>query len=122
MTEPLRDTAHSILSVARNAVELAKAELQVAALEAKGSASKLAMAIGLTYLAAVFAQIALLLLALTPILLTLRPWPVVVTSLAIPTLGATVAAFAARRAYVKRNDHGSNPPSPPAVPRAEASE
>lgn len=99
MNEPIRDTAHSLLSVARNAVDLAKAELHVATLEGKAALTKFAFAFGLGYLAAIFAQIALLMLALTPVLISVRPWPFVVGSLAIPTLGAFAAGLAARHAF-----------------------
>lgn len=99
MNEPIRDTAHSLLSVARNAIDLAKAELQVSALEAKGAVTKFTSAAALTYLAVVFAKIALLLLALTPLLLGSQPWQLVLASLSIPTAGALAAGLAARRAF-----------------------
>lgn len=109
MNEPIRDTAHSLLSVARNAIDLAKAELQVAALEAKGAVSKFVTALALGYLAVLLGQIALLILALTPILLGVQPWPLVVASLAIPTLGALGAGLAARHAFRR---HGSAKAAP----------
>lgn len=105
MNEPIRDTAHSLLSVARNAVDLAKAELHVATLEGKAALTKFAFAFGLGYLAVMLAQIALLILALTPVLINVLPWPFVIGSLAIPTVGTLVAGLAARHAF-KRHKGG----------------
>lgn len=102
MNEPIRDTAHSLLNVARSAVDLAKAELQLATLEAKGALSKFTTAMALGYLAVLFGQVALLLLALTPILLAILPWPRVVASLAIPTLGTIISGVSARHAFQKQ--------------------
>lgn len=101
MNEPIRDTAHSLLNVARSAVDLAKAELQLATLEAKGAASKFTTAAALGYLTATLGQIGLLVLTLTPMLLAVLPWPRVIASLAIPTLGAVIAGLCARRAFRK---------------------
>jgi uncharacterized membrane protein YqjE len=107
MNEPIRDTAHSLLTVARSALDLAKAELQLAALEAKGAAGKFATALALACVAVVFGQIALLMLALTPVLLASHPWPLVLASLAIPTLGALGTGLAARQAF-RRHRSTSN--------------
>lgn len=90
------DAAHSLSIVAESAVALAKAELKLAVSEGKAWFSRIGMGVLFAYLGLLFAQASILLIALTPILIGFRPWPLVALSVALGVVPAIIFFLVAR--------------------------
>ena len=89
--------AQALASVVENAGELVRAELRLAATEARAWLIRLGVGLALLWLALLFFQVFALALALSPVLLKDQPWTSVGAMLLLallPALGAS--AFAAR--------------------------
>jgi hypothetical protein len=102
--------AQALAAVVENAGELVRAELRLAATEARAWLVRLGLGLALLWLALLFFQVFALALALSPILLKDQPWTSVGAMLLLallPALGAS--AFAARELRrLKELPHGSH--------------
>jgi len=112
------DAAHSLSVVAESAVALAKAELKLAVSEGKAWFSRIGMGLLFAYLGLLFAQASILLIALTPILLGFRPWPIVLLSVGLGVVPAAILFLVARwefgrlKALPPLKKRLSSPPNP----------
>jgi hypothetical protein len=102
--------AQALAAVVENAGELVRAELRLAATEAKAWLVRLGLGLALLWVALLFFQVFALVLALSPVLLKDQPWTSVGAMLLLallPALGAS--AFAARELRrLKELPHGSH--------------
>ena len=84
-------------AVAESSLALARAELRLATVEAWAWLSRLGWGLGLLWLGLLLTQVFALLAALSPLLLSIHPWPAVVATLSVSlVLAAVVLGFAAR--------------------------
>ena len=87
----------ALAAVVDNVGALARAELRLAAIEARAFIARMGAGLVLLWLALLLIQVFACLLALSPILLESRPWPSVVWMLGISLgLALGVSVFAAR--------------------------
>ena len=103
--------AQALAAVVENAGELVRAELRLAATEARAWLVRLGLGLALLWLALVFFQVFALALALSPILLLKdQPWTSVGAMLLLALLpGLGASAFAARELRrLKELPHGSH--------------
>lgn len=97
MTSTTDTAASALTTAAESTLALARAELQLALVEARVWARKLGLGLSLLWLALMLTQVFTLLAALSPLLLDARPWYQVVAMLSISLVPAVAAfAFAAR--------------------------
>jgi uncharacterized integral membrane protein len=93
------EPSRALSAAAESAVALAKAEVKLAASEAKAWFSRIGLGAVFMWVASVLVQIFLLVLVLTPFLLSFRPWPIVVGTLGLGLLLAAVAGLVAMREF-----------------------
>jgi len=87
----------AVAAVVDNLSALARAELRLAATEARAYLTRAALGAVLLWLSLLLIQVFAVLLALSPLLFTSRPWPSVLASLLLSLLLAgTCTGFAAR--------------------------
>ena len=89
--------AEALTAVVDNVAALARAELRLAAAEARAWLVRVGLGVSLLWLGLMLTQALVLLLAISPVLLTTQTWPRVICMLVlslVPTLG--VFFFAAR--------------------------
>ena len=98
--------ADALAAVVDNAAALARAELRLAAVEAKATLIRLGLGLGLFGLSLLLAQVFALLLALSPILLKDQPWTSVTLMLGLSFVPLLVAAAFARRELRRLKDVG----------------
>ena len=95
---PATDTpAEAVAAVVDNVAALARAELRLAAMEAKAFMTRVGLGLVMLWLSLLLAQVFVLLAALSPILLKDQPWTTVALMLLlslVPTL--VVSVFAVR--------------------------
>jgi len=83
--------------VVEGAVALVKAELRLVTSEVRTRALDVAVSMALAVSALAVGQVALLVLALSPALATIQPWPVVLGMVGLPAILALAIAVAAVR-------------------------
>jgi hypothetical protein len=89
--------AEAVAAVVEDAGRLARAELKLAATEARAWLTRIGSGLVLLWLSLLLVQLFVCLLALSPILLASHPWPSVVVSLALSlTMAAGTSLFAVR--------------------------
>ncbi|MFO7178292.1 MAG: phage holin family protein [Pseudomonadota bacterium] len=93
-----QDPVHASARVIEGAVALVRAELRLVTSEVRARAVDAAVGVALAVSAVAVGQVALLLLALSPALAAVQPWPVVLGMVAVPVvLALAIAAVALRR-------------------------
>lgn len=89
--------AEALAAVVEDAGRLARAELKLAATEAKAWLTRIGFGLVLLWLSLLLVQVFVCLLVVSPILLVAHPWPSVVVSLALSlALAAGTSLFAVR--------------------------
>jgi CDP-diglyceride synthetase len=105
--------AEAVAAVVDSANALVRAELRLAATEARAWLFRIAFGLGLLWLSLLLAQVFVLLLALSPALLKEQPWTNVALMLALslaPLLGAALLAL--RELHrIKDVSHAFPPPN-----------
>lgn len=97
MNAPLaeKDPRQATTDVVEGALELVRAELRLLRSYAKGVARQAGLAVALGWVAITLGQVALVLTVLSPILFSVRPWPLVVFSILLClTLAAAAGGLA----------------------------
>jgi hypothetical protein len=84
--------ADAVAAVLDNAAALARAELRLAAAEAKAWLVRIGLGVSLLWLGLMLTQVFVLLAALSPVLLHTQPWPHV-TLMLLLSLATTMGAF-----------------------------
>ncbi len=97
MSQPAEQAGHSLVLVAESAVALARAELKLAISEGKVGLARLGPVAVLVGFGILFTQVSVLLIALSPILLGFRPWPMVLLSVELALIPAVLCFLGARR-------------------------
>jgi hypothetical protein len=89
--------AEALTAVVDNVGRLARAELRLAATEARAWLVRIGFGVVLLWLALLLVQVFVCLLAISPVLLVEHPWPNVVAALLLSlTLAVLVSLFAVR--------------------------
>jgi hypothetical protein len=86
------DPARASVRVIESAVALARAEAKLAISEARAAASRAGVALVLGWAGVCLLQVAIVMVSLSPALLALRPWPVVLL-MVLPSVVLAVAAL-----------------------------
>lgn len=98
-SEPMapQNPGTAVAAVVDNLTALARAELRLAATEARAWLTRAALGVVLLWLSLLLVQVFAVLLALSPLLFATRPWPSVLACLLLSlVLAGTSAGFAAR--------------------------
>lgn len=99
--------------VIESAVELARAESKLVLSHVKVLSLRALSAVLILLVATSLSQVAILLLALSPVMLAFREWYTVALSVLIPVAGAIIAVVLALRSFKRLTDVASSPnPSP----------
>lgn len=104
---PTDTPARALASVVDNATALARAELKLAAAEAKGWLIRAGLGIGLLWIAAASLQVFVLTLAIAPVLLVDKPWISVLVMLVLSAFPTIVAGVLAARELRKLREPGN---------------
>jgi hypothetical protein len=99
--------------VIESAVELARAESKLVLSHVKILSLRALSAVLILLVATSLSQVAILLLALSPVLATYRGWPTVALSVLLPVAAAAVAVWLALRAFKRLALVASNPSHTP---------
>lgn len=92
-----QNPAEAVAAVVEDAGRLARAELKLAATEARAWLARIGFGLVLLWLSLLLVQLFVCLLAVSPILLVAHPWPSVVVSLALSlAMAAGTSLFAVR--------------------------
>lgn len=100
--------AEALATVVDDVGRLARAELQLAATEAKAWLARIGFGLVLLWLSLLLVQVFVCLLAVSPILLVGYPWPSVVVSLGLSLLLAAGTSLLAVRELRRRKDVGND--------------
>jgi hypothetical protein len=98
--------AEALAAVVEDAGRLARAELKLAATEARAWLTRVGFGLVLLWLSLLLVQVFVCLLAVSPILLVTHPWSSVVASLALSLLMAAGASLFAVRELRRLKDVG----------------
>jgi membrane protein implicated in regulation of membrane protease activity len=93
------DATRSLLNVAERALALAKAELNAVVALQRPRAMRLGIAVLLAIAALALAQLSALLIALSPLLVGVRPWWLVLTSVSLVAVPAALCGYASMRLF-----------------------
>jgi uncharacterized membrane protein YqjE len=109
------DPARAGIRVAEGAIELARAEIHLALVQARASGARLAVTAAVTAVAAFFAGVSAVVLVLLPVLWAFRPGPAI-ASLAIALAMTLVASLVALKhwrghRHARSGEEGSLSPS-----------
>jgi high-affinity K+ transport system ATPase subunit B len=96
--------AEALAAVVENATALARAELRLAATEARAWLVRIALGLTLLWLSLLMVQVFVLVLALSPLALADRPWSSVLLALGLALVPTTLVALLAARELRKVKD------------------
>lgn len=101
MDAPLaeQDPREASARVVESALALVRAELKLLGSYTKGVLKRAGVSLFLAWLAITLGQVALVLAVLSPILLSMLPWPTVVSAIGIAVVLAAILAAAAALAF-----------------------
>jgi hypothetical protein len=97
MSQAIDNPGEALSAVAENALALVRAELRLAKAEAKADLLRMSWGVGLLWLALLLTQVFVLLVALAPIFLSVRPWSSVALMLALALVPGLLAFWFAAR-------------------------
>jgi hypothetical protein len=109
------DRAMPSARVIESAVELARAEGKLVLSHVRILSLRALSAVLITLVATSLTQVAILLLALSPVLVAFRPWPTILLSGLVPVVAAIISIFVALRSWRRLLLAESAPSTPPLV-------
>ncbi|MEN9577604.1 MAG: hypothetical protein RJA70_613 [Pseudomonadota bacterium] len=101
MSKLTDDTALALSKVAESAIALAKAEVRLAVAENRDGLMRSCFAGGLAFSSLLCAQVPVLLISLSPVILRYIPWPTLLLSIALSALPALLGFWGAHRLVMR---------------------
>jgi hypothetical protein len=112
------DRAMPSARVIESAVELARAESKLVLSHIRILSLRALSAVLIMLVATSLSQVAILLLALSPVLIAIRPWQTILASVLVPVVAAGIAIFIALRSW-RRLLVAESVPSTPSLVSSE---